>query len=445
MDAFPLQSYGTLLLSGVALSSAALNLVLYARRRRRSDLTFGLCSLSVAAFDLFCAFTYASSSTPLARASLQAQWVALSAAFFFFFRFSYEFLGLPRSRAEGPAGLVLLLFGLAQALNPAGLAWTAAEPAVRSLTLPVLGLRFLVLDFPAGPLTLAQIAFCYGLALHLLWMSVRQARLGERRALGLALAVGFLLLTGFKDGLAMAGGRPAFYVFDYAFAGVLGLMAVGMARELAATAEMRESLRLAEQRFRHLEQQSHEVIWELNQHGVLAYASPKVAQLTGWTTEDLLGARPWELLPEAEALRVDEAWKAFVGQGLELHALEFSTRRRDGSPLTLEISGYPFLDPAGRLRGYRGIVRDVTVQRREARASSQERQRRGLAALARAFSHDLGKLSSQLLRHTGAAMKEVPPGSPGRASLESADQAAAKLAKLSCRTAELFDKINPQR
>jgi PAS domain-containing protein len=349
--------------------------------------------------------------------SLRLEYAALCLAFFFFFSFGYDYLGLPASPARLWLASILALMAVAQVLNPFGLAWQESAPALRHFRF--LGTACYTREMPIGLATIAELALGMGMALWLLRLSLWEWKRGARRGKGLALAVLLLILAGISDVVVMLYPIPMIYLFDYSFAGVVVLMAVSMARSLAETSEMKESLALAERRFRHIEEHSEEVFWEVNR----------------FTPADLLGSTPWNSLPAAEAKAADKAWAGLVAEGRELRAMEVPGRRRDGKPVTLEISGYPYHDPSGRLRGYRGLARDVTRRRQAEELSRKVRQRRSLQVMARSLGHDVGKLAAIILRNTEAAKADLSPASPAQLALERAEHAAK-------RTVELAERMN---
>jgi len=115
--------------------------------------------------------------------------------------------------------------------------------------------------------------------------------------------------------------------------------------------------------------------------------------------------------------------------------MEVPVRRRDGKAVTLEISGNPYHDPSGRLRGYRGLARDVTRRRQAEEMNRKVRQRRSLQVMARSLGHDVSKLAAIILRNTEAAKAELPPESASQLAMERAEHAAR-------RTMELAERMN---
>jgi len=434
MRDLPLQCFGTSIFSGMALFSGLVYLFVWSHRRKRADMSFALCCLSVAAFDLGCGMNYALVSGWSVAVSLRLEYAALCMAFFFFYDFCHDHLNLPFGKKSRPwlAGALALL-AVVQVLNPFNLAWHEDMPALRHFD--ILGVSCFTREMPMGLATMAELALAMSMAFWLLRLALWEWARGARRGKSLAFAVLLLILAGISDMVVMLYPIPMIYLFDYSFAGVVILMAVGMARSLAETSEMKESLALAERRFRHIEEHSEEVFWEVNRFGFISYLSPRVTPLTGFTPTDLLGSTPWGSLPAAEAKVADKAWAGLVAEGRELRAMEVPVRRRDGKAVTLEISGYPYHDPSGRLRGYRGLARDVTRRRQAEELNRKQRQRRSLQVMARSLGHDVSKLAAIILRNTEAAKAELPPESASQLAMERAEHAAR-------RTMELAERMN---
>jgi PAS domain S-box-containing protein len=438
---FPMQSIGTLLLSGGALCAGTVFLLFYARRRRPVDLSFALCSLMVGFYDLFCSLTYAAPTHAFALAMMQGQWVCLSGAFFYFRRFSLQFLGMPAARRSDNlwAG-GLGVFALIQVFNSNGSAWDA-HAVERVIFFPGTDMAMAFHDFKPGWATQIQVLLCLGLALWMFMMAWRQVQKGERQpGLGMMGAMGALLLAGANDALVMSGLYSIPYLFDYSFSGVLLLTALFTARDLADSVQMRESLRTTEERFRHLESNAQEVIWELNQYGSLRYVSPKVEQLTGWKAADVLGSMPWEVLPSEMQHKAEMAWKILSAAGQGMQAVEVEVPHRKGHGIVLELSCYPVRDSQGILRGWRGLMRDITARRSAETAAQGLRQRKGLAALAESLGHDFGKLAGQGLSHCESALKLLPKDNPARPDVEAAGRTAHRAEALARKMGEMFRK-----
>lgn len=125
-----------------------------------------------------------------------------------------------------------------------------------------------------------------------------------------------------------------------------------------------QALRAGEQRYRSLVESTSDWIWEVDAHGVYTYVSPKVRDLLGYEPEEVLGRTCYDLMPPEEAERVAAEVSPYFARGEPFSHLENIGLHKDGHEVVLDTSGVPVFDQTGRLRGFRGIDRDITEQRR---------------------------------------------------------------------------------
>ncbi len=135
------------------------------------------------------------------------------------------------------------------------------------------------------------------------------------------------------------------------------------------------ALRASEERYRALMETTFEWIWEVDASGRYTFASPRVADLLGYTPEELIGRTPFELMRPDEAERLSALFARSVAGRERLTAVENVNLHRDGHEVVLETSGVPVFDAAGELTGYRGMDRDIT-ERKRAEADLREREAR---------------------------------------------------------------------
>ncbi len=148
-------------------------------------------------------------------------------------------------------------------------------------------------------------------------------------------------------------------------------------RNITARKRAEEQVRESQQRFQGLVETLHDWIWEVDQNGIYTYASPKVRDLLGYEPEEVLGKTPFDLMPIAEARRVQGIFEQLQAVRQPMIALENINRHKDGHLVVLETSGIPFLDAEGHLKGYRGVDRDITDRKHaeEALRESEEKYR----------------------------------------------------------------------
>jgi len=124
-----------------------------------------------------------------------------------------------------------------------------------------------------------------------------------------------------------------------------------------------QSLEESNERFRALVEATSDWIWEVDTEGLYSYVSPKVEELLGYRVEEIVGKSPFALMTEEEAERTGEVYRAAAAAREAFTALENVNIHKSGQLITMESSGIPFFDDAGRLVGYRGISRDISKRK----------------------------------------------------------------------------------
>ncbi len=123
-------------------------------------------------------------------------------------------------------------------------------------------------------------------------------------------------------------------------------------------------LRASAARFRSLTQLSADWYWEQDAEFRLTFMSSYIDEKTGLDASSYLGRKRWE----QPALNLTEAdWERHRAQ-LERHEafrdFEIERAAGDGHSVWLSLSGEPVFDGRGRFKGYHGVGRDVTAQKR---------------------------------------------------------------------------------
>src|SRR5919198_602168 len=153
--------------------------------------------------------------------------------------------------------------------------------------------------------------------------------------------------------------------YDFLLKGYLGAGALERPVRLAALhARTLESLRRSEARFRSLTALSSDWYWEQDAELRLTFMSTLLGEKTGLDVASYLGRRRWD----HPALNLREAaWaphRARLGRREPFRDFEMQRSAPGGGTRWLTISGEPVFDAEGRFRGYRGIGRDITEQKR---------------------------------------------------------------------------------
>src|SRR5207302_676928 len=138
----------------------------------------------------------------------------------------------------------------------------------------------------------------------------------------------------------------------------------GAARGAARARTAEHVLRASAARFRGLTQLSSDWYWEQDAEFRLTFTSSYVGDRGGLDASACLGRKRWE----QPALNLTEAdWKRHRTQ-LErrkpFRDFEIQRAAGDGHSVWISLSGEPVFDGRGRFKGYRGVGRDITAQKR---------------------------------------------------------------------------------
>ncbi|MGE4441759.1 MAG: PAS domain S-box protein [Desulfomicrobium sp.] len=172
--------------------------------------------------------------------------------------------------------------------------------------------------------------------------------------------------------LALVGQQRLRLVVAHLAIGLLGLTGLGASHRYFLN--YKRSLRESEDRFEQLAEHSRTVTWEVDAGGLFTYVSNASSSVLGYSPAELVGRMSfYDLHPEEgrEAFK-SAAFKVFGLRG-NFTNFENRARTRDGREIWLATNGFPLLDEAGNLLGYRGNDTDITAEK-EARTQLAQRE-----------------------------------------------------------------------
>ncbi|HZD51240.1 MAG TPA: diguanylate cyclase, partial [Silvibacterium sp.] len=216
----------------------------------------------------------------------------------------------------------------------------------------------------------------------LIVMGLRLGLAGSATGL-LAVSVigGFLTASGHGPiALMRSSSREAHILTFQFFIAVSMLVLYLLEVVMAESRRLQKSLQSSEAYFRLLAETSRDVIVLTDLDGERRYVSPAVAELLGWTPEELVGGSYREIvhpddLPE---------WKALLEEsrrGTAARSLQYRCKKKDGGYLWMESNLRLYNDPTtGKPIGFVNVVRDIS--RRKAAEEDLEKAFRLVESLA---------------------------------------------------------------
>ncbi len=146
---------------------------------------------------------------------------------------------------------------------------------------------------------------------------------------------------------------------------------LGIARDITAS-------RAQEQRFRQLSravEQSPHMVLITNRRGDIEYVNPRFCEITGYSSEEVLGRNPRLLRSGAhDAALFQQLWAAVLA-GQEWHG-EIQNRRKNGDVFWVRSSISPIRNNAGEITHLVSVAEDITREKEAAAAIQIEQERR---------------------------------------------------------------------
>ncbi|MBU1086689.1 MAG: PAS domain S-box protein [Candidatus Omnitrophica bacterium] len=135
------------------------------------------------------------------------------------------------------------------------------------------------------------------------------------------------------------------------------------ASDITKNKDNEKKLKMSKDKFRLLVEMTPDLIWEVDIKGEYTYISPKVIDMLGYQVTELLGKSVFDIMPELEAKKIKTILEEIVKKQETFHQLKNIVLHKDGHEIIRETSGSPYFNEQGKLRGYRGIDRDISEKK----------------------------------------------------------------------------------
>ncbi len=137
-------------------------------------------------------------------------------------------------------------------------------------------------------------------------------------------------------------------------------------RDISTARRAAEALRASEERYRRIVETAYEGIWVIDARNTTTFVNPRMAEMLGWTVEELVGRPLFDFL-DADARATFDANGPDRLKGVSAQR-EVRFTRKDGADCWTLLSVRPNFDEAGHYEGSLAMVMDITERRRVQKA-----------------------------------------------------------------------------
>jgi PAS domain S-box-containing protein len=142
--------------------------------------------------------------------------------------------------------------------------------------------------------------------------------------------------------------------------------AFGTTIDITERKKAEEDLRESEAKYRLLVENLNEGIWMIDENAVTTFVNPRMSEMLGYATEEMLGKHLFSFMDE-QGVQIATKKLAIRQQGIgEQHDFEFM--RKDGTRIYVRLETSPIIDIDGNYRGALAGVQDITENKRAERS-----------------------------------------------------------------------------
>jgi len=171
-----------------------------------------------------------------------------------------------------------------------------------------------------------------------------------------------------------------------------------------------ERLTISEARFRDLTENTMDMIWETDDRGRFTYVSRHSKDILGYEPVEIMGKKPIDLVLDHNKKEYGRLLKDIHESCVPFSRVEVMLLRKDDCRVFLENSGVPVFDKRGELKGYRGVVQDITARKKDEKERKllekqfqQTQKMEALGALAGGIAHDFNNILGAIMGYAQLA------------------------------------------
>ncbi|MCK9581377.1 MAG: PAS domain S-box protein [Methanoregula sp.] len=143
----------------------------------------------------------------------------------------------------------------------------------------------------------------------------------------------------------------------------LNRLAGNLRSEIVERNRVMDALRVSEEKYRSLVEQTNDLIFHIDANGQTTYISPNIQTILGLNDEEVIGRSPTIFMTETSRPAFALLHEHNIRQQTPVTGIELSFLDSGGHVHIFEINGTPHFNPAGTFIGFSGVARDITYKK----------------------------------------------------------------------------------
>lgn len=142
----------------------------------------------------------------------------------------------------------------------------------------------------------------------------------------------------------------------------------GIVQDITGMRAMQQQLAASEAKFRDLTNMSSDWVWETDAEHRWSYASDSIDAVLGPWVRKMSGRHLWGSLPDSQFAFEQPDWqaqRAVMDGHAPFENFEYAMIAPDGTAYFVSLSGRAMFDAGGRFIGYRGVGRNITLEKQQ--------------------------------------------------------------------------------
>ena len=196
---------------------------------------------------------------------------------------------------------------------------------------------------------------------------------------------------------------------------------LGAVLDITGRKQAEEALRRTNDRLNAVIQSSPLAISTLDADGIVRTWNPAAERLFGWTAEEVIGRPLPTVHGEADEFRETQRR---VMRGEPVTAVEVIRKKKDGTPVTVNLVAAPLHEADGRITGILDLIEDVTGIKRLEQQFFQAQKLEAVGRFAGGIAHDFNNLLTVITSYSDLLLEELGAAEPKREDVAQIRKAA---------------------